>query len=209
VTDKDPYTAATMTSKAPSPSAPPPGVPSSGGAKYVVVALLLLVGIGGAVAWKMSQGPARPDVMYIDASAPPPPSGRNLDDDVPPPPPVEEAKDAGKTVAVQQGLANQCDAKKCGGSVGDDLNRALAFRGQQARKCYNNALAQDATLKGKVTITVRVGSNGQVCTSSVATNELNAQVGACAANAFRGANLPAPKGGCADVNVPLSFVPGQ
>jgi hypothetical protein len=122
---------------------------------------------------------------------------------------VEEPHDAGKTVVTQTGSANQCDVKKCGGSVGDDLSRALAFRGQQARRCYNAALAQDATLKGKVTIAVRVGTNGQVCSSSVATNELNAQVGSCAANAFRGANLPAPKGGCADVNVPLSFVPGQ
>ena len=199
-----------MTSKAPSPSAPPPGVPSSGGAKYVVVAVLLVAGIGGSIFWKMSQKPAQPDVLFIDAGAPPPPpSGRNIEDDIAPPPPVEEPKDAGKTVAVQQGAANQCDAKTCSGGVGDDLNRALAFRGQQARKCYNAALAQDSTLKGKMTISVRVGSNGQVCNASVAANELTPQVGACAANAFRGASLPAPRGGCADVAVPLSFISGQ
>jgi hypothetical protein len=28
----------------------------------------------------------------------------------------------------------------------------------------------------------------------------------CAANVFRNATYPAPRGGCVDVNVPLSFV---
>ena len=91
-----------------------------------------------------------------------------------------------------------------------DLEQALQFRVKQAHRCYDNALAQDATLKGKITVNVRVGSTGSVCNASVVSNEMGSpQVAACVAGYFRGANFPAPKGGCADVNIPINFVPRQ
>ncbi|MBX3259874.1 MAG: AgmX/PglI C-terminal domain-containing protein [Labilithrix sp.] len=199
-----------MASQAPPPSSPA-GVPSSGNGKYVAVAAVLLALIGGAVVWKTSQTPPTPPVVYVDAAPPPTFTGRNPDDDVPLPPPVEDAgEDAGKKVVVVQGSNNQCDAKKCSGVSSSELENALQFRVKQAHRCYDNALAQDPTLRGKVTVSVRIGANGQVCTAGIASNEMSSQqVAQCVSGYFRGANFPSPKGGCVDVNIPINFVPRQ
>jgi outer membrane biosynthesis protein TonB len=202
-----------MASKAPPPpsSRQPAGVPSSGGAKYAVAAVALLGLIGTAVAWKTCQKPPEPTILYVDAAPPPTFTGRNPDDDVPPPPPIEDAGPAsGKKAVVTQGSNYQCDAKKCSGSNSSELETALQFRVKQAHRCYDNALAQDPTLRGKVTVAVRVGSNGQVCSAGIAANEMSSQqVATCVSGYFRGANFPAPKGGCVDVNIPINFVPRQ
>ena len=118
---------------------------------------------------------------------------------------------AGKKVVVtQQGSNSQCDAKKCTGSSGSELETALQFRVRQAHRCYDNALAQDPTLRGKVTVAVRIGANGQVCSAGIASNEMSSQqVAQCVSGYFRGANFPSPKGGCVDVNIPINFVPRQ
>ncbi|MBX3208627.1 MAG: AgmX/PglI C-terminal domain-containing protein [Labilithrix sp.] len=199
-----------MASKAPPPSSPA-GVPSSGSGKYVVVAVVLLGLIGAVVAWKTSQSPPVPPVIYVDAAPPPTFTGRNPDDDVPLPPPVEDAgSDAGKKVVVTQVSNNQCDAKKCAGTSSSELETALQFRVKQAHRCYDSALAQDPTLRGKVTVAVRIGANGQVCTAGIASNEMSSQqVAQCVSNSFRNANFPSPKGGCVDVNIPINFVPRQ
>lgn len=202
-----------MAPKSPQSSLAPRGVPSGGGGgKFVVLAIILLMLIGGAVIWKMSQKPPPPTVIYVDAAPPPTVIGRNPDEDVPLPPPVEDAgPDAGKKVVVAStGSANMCDAKKCTGSTGSELETALQFRVKQSHRCYDNALAQDSTLRGKITVNVRIGATGQVCSAGVASNEMGSQtVAACVAGYFRGANFPAPKGGCADVNIPINFVPRQ
>ncbi len=194
----------------PPPSLAPTGVPPSGNGKYIAIALLLLLLVGGLAAWKLLQKPPEPPVVTIDAGPPPKPTGRNPDDDVPPPPPIEDAgPEAGKKVIIVQ-MGNQCDAKKCGGSNSEELNTALSFRAKQAHRCYDNALAQDPTLKGRISLAVRVGANGQVCSAGVASNDMgNAMVANCVVNYFRGQNLPAPKGGCVDANIPINFVPRQ
>jgi hypothetical protein len=199
-----------MASKAPPPSSPA-GVPSSGGGKYVVLAVVLLGLIGGAVFWKMSQKPPVAPVIYVDAAPPPTFVGRNPDDDVPPPPPVEDAGPVVEKKAIaSQGSNNQCDARKCTGVSSSELETALQFRVKQAHRCYDNALAQDPTLRGKVTVAVRIGTNGQVCSAGIASNEMGSQqVATCVSGYFRGASFPSPKGGCADVNIPINFVPRQ
>lgn len=177
-----------------------------------MLAVALLGAIGAAVAWKTCQQPPPPPVVYVDAAPPPIPSGRNPDDDVPLPPPVEDAgpEDAGKKTVVTQVSNNQCDAKKCVGSSSSELETALQFRVRQAHRCYDNALAQDPTLRGKVTVGVRIGANGQVCSAGIASNEMSSQqVAQCVSGYFRGANFPAPRGGCLDVNIPINFVPRQ
>ena len=101
--------------------------------------------------------------------------------------------------------------KKCGGSTSSEIETALSFRAKQAHRCYDNALAQDATLRGKVSIAVRIGSNGQACSAGVASNELSSapSVANCVVGYFRGQVFPSPKGGCVDVNIPINFVPRQ
>ena len=200
-----------MASKAPPPpSSNTPGVPSSGSGIYILVAVLLLGGIIAAIAWKTCQSPPPPPPPIADAAPPPTFSGRNPDDDVPLPPPVEDAgPDGGKKVIIVHSNSG-CDAKQCKGTSGSDLESALAFRVKQAHRCYDNALAQDPTLRGKVTVAVRVGANGQVCSAGTASNEMGTpQVASCVTGYFRGANFPAPKGGCVDVNIPINFVPRQ
>lgn len=199
-----------MASQAPPPSSPA-GVPPSGGGKYIVIAVLIVGGIGAAVGVKMCQEPEPPPIVYIDAAPPPTPTGRNLDDEVPlPPPTVEDAGvDAGKKVVVTQ-LSNQCDAKKCMGASSPELETALQARVRQAHRCYDTPLANDPTLRGKVTVAVRIGRNGQVCSAGIASNDMGSpQVAQCVTGYFRGASFPAPKGGCVDVDIPINFVPRQ
>src|SRR5690242_8532545 len=124
---------------APTPSRHPAGVPASGGTKYVIIGVALLLLMGGVIAWKMSQKPPEPVVLTVDAAAPPPPKvmGRNPDDDVPPPPPVEDASapDKGTKVASTGGQsAGMCNVPKCTGSAGSDLEQALAFRSKQSHR---------------------------------------------------------------------------
>jgi hypothetical protein len=202
-----------MASKAPPPSSlrPPAGVPSGNG-KFIVLAVLLLGVIGAVIAWKSCQKPPEPVVLVPPDSGVAPKPSQTIDDDIPPPPPVEDASaDAGKKPATVVFTGNQCDAKKCSGASTSDVETALSFRAKQAHRCYDNALAQDPTLRGKVSIAVRIGSNGQACSAGVASNELTSAPGvaSCVAGYFRGQNFPAPKGGCVDVNIPINFVPRQ
>ena len=200
-----------MASKPPPSTGAPAGVPPSGNGKFVVLAVLLLGAVGGLIAWRSCQKPPEPVTVNVPvADAAPPPPTRNPDDDIPLPPPVPDAgNDAGKKV-VATSFSNQCDAKKCTGSATSELTTALSFRAKQAHRCYDNALAQDSTLRGKVSIAVRVGANGSVCSAGVASNDMGTPVVAnCVANYFKSSPFPAPKGGCVDVNVPINFVPRQ
>lgn len=167
----------------------------------------------------MHRGPETPTVVVMDAGPPADAAvtalntGRNPEDDIPLPPPIP---DAGKpsTTATSGGTSPgsyQCDVRKCNGSTTSELETALSFRTKQAHRCYDTALSQDPTLKGKVTVGVRVGTNGQVCPGvSIVSNEMGSSaVGNCVVNYFRGQSFPAPRGGCADVQIPINFVPRQ
>ena len=191
-----------------SPSTPPPaGVPSGNG-KYIAVALLLLFLIGGVILWKKSQSDTPPPPPPPDASGAYVPPPRKIEDDIPLPPPVEDAgPDTGAKVSHTVGPQTYgCEVKKCGGQGAGDLEGMLAFRAKAAHKCYDQALAADSTLSGGVTIALRIGTNGLPCSSGVASNTTgNAAVGQCIANSMRNGAYPAPKGGCVDVNVPISL----
>lgn len=203
-----------MASKAPPPPSmrPAAGVPSGGNGKFILLAVLLVGVIVAVVAWKSCQKPDGPVIVYAEAGPPPGPT-KNPDEDIPPPPVVEEAGvDAGKK--PQNGVVftgTQCDVKKCTGSSTSDIETALAFRAKQSHRCYDNALANDPTLRGKMAIAVRIGANGTACSAGVASNELASApaVAACVVSNFRGQAFPAPRGGCVDVNIPINFVPRQ
>jgi hypothetical protein len=197
----------------PPSSLPPSGVPQSGGnAKYAIVAVLLLLGAGGLF---YMRGSSKPDVP----PAPPPVPSTSastaattnpLLDDIPPPPPPDITPEAGKpnVVYVPGAPGGGCDGKCSQSYASAELGQALQQRANQARRCYNAALAQDSSLKGHVSIAVRVGPGGNVCSASVASNDMgNPGVANCAANVFRNGSYPAPHGGCVDANIPLAFVP--
>ncbi len=198
-----------MASKPPSTIGSPAGVPPSGNTKYVVLAIVLLCGVGALIASRSCNTTEAPvtNVPVVDAG-PPPVATRNVDDEVPLPPAVEDAGPANKKKIVYVATGSQCDAKACTGQTTAEIERALAFRASRAQRCYNTALTNDPSLRGHVTIAVRVGANGTICSANVTSNEIaNPSVANCAAGQFRGQPIPAPKGGCLDVNVPINFVP--
>jgi hypothetical protein len=196
------------------PHNPPPsraaGVPpSSGNGKYIALALLLLGAVVAVIAYKLTHKTETPPVLTEIVDAGPPPKPTVNDDDIPLLTVEDAGHDAGKKI-VYVGIASQCDAKRCAGTTTSELEQTLAFRAKQAHRCYDNALTQDPTLKGKVSIAVRVGANGSVCSAAVASNDMGTPtVANCVAGYFRGGSFPTPKGGCADVNVPINFVPRQ
>jgi hypothetical protein len=191
---------------------PAQGVPSGGNGKFILLAVLLLGVIGAVIGWKTCQKPPDPVVLVPDAGPPPKPT-KNPDEDIPPPIAIEDASvDAGKKPTTNVAFTGtQCEVKKCSGAATSDIETALAFRAKQSHRCYDNALAQDPTLRGKISIAVRIGANGTACSAGVASNELasNPGVANCVVNNFRGQAFPSPKGGCVDVNIPINFVPRQ
>jgi hypothetical protein len=197
----------------PQNSLPPAGIPDKGNTKYALLALLMVAGIGGLFFWRSTQNKAAPAPLPSALTMPlPPVNTNNKLDDVPMPPPPDEVPDQPqqKTAVRYVGGAapTGCDGS-CKGTPSTELEEALTVRASQARRCYNQALAQDSTLKGHVTVAVRIGPTGNMCSSAVAANDMGSPLVAnCAANVFRNAQTyPAPHGGCVDAKVPLAFVP--
>jgi len=187
---------------------PPP--PKGGSGPIIIAAVLMLLLIGGLIVWKVtgsSDSTKTPTPVAVAPSAaavldePPPPPP-------PPPPPEESAKpdDKGPKKLGSTG-PNPC-SKECTGTASGALTSALAGRAGQSRSCYEKALSSNATLEGTLTIGVKVGPGGQVCSARVVADGLHDPgVSNCVVNRFMGATFPAPQGGCAEVNVPLRFMP--
>ena len=189
----------------------PAGVPDSGGnAKYAIVAVALLLAAGGIYAWRTMtnrQTQSAPPPMPSLAQSAPTPTNPALDD-IPPPPPPDNTPEAGGPRIIYVQANAGCDGTCSQKFATPELGQALQVRGMRARRCYEQALNSDSSLKGHVSIAVRISPSGNVCSAGVASSDLgNAQVAACAANMFRTGTYPAPRGGCVDATVPLSFVP--
>jgi hypothetical protein len=99
---------------------------------------------------------------------------------------------------------------KCPGRVGPALVDAIAKRAKQAHRCYDNALATDRTLRGKVTVRMMIGADGRVCeVNAESDNKAMGAVASCVAGFYRtgDAQFPPPDNGCAVVNAPINFIP--
>jgi TonB family protein len=189
------------------PSSRPP--PTSGGGIYVVVAVVMVVAIIGLVYWKLkgSDTPsagvtAPPSVTTADPMAEPPP----------PPPPIEEPTavvDAGPTRVATTNYS-PCGVAKCGGAINNALSSAVSARAGAARPCYERALRVNSALQGKLTVSVRVDPQGNVCSASITQDAVHSpEVSNCVTGMFRSAKFPPPTGGCMDVNIPLNFTPRE
>ncbi len=185
--------------------APPP---KGGSGAFIAAAIAMLLLMGGLIFWKLRgsdekpvasvQPPPPATTPQVFEQPPPPPP--------PPPPPEEDAgkKPTGRVVGVGGGGC----AGECKGTAGATLQSALAAKAGAARGCYERGLRQNATLQGKLVISVRVGPGGQVCSAGVASNALgDPGVASCVVGLFRSASFPAPEGGCVDTQVPMNFVP--
>ena len=185
--------------------------PVNNNGKYVLLILGFVAVLGAIFAFKNcgSQPPVQPQPI-ASASSSAAPSASLQADDIPLVPEIVDAA-APSATGKQTAAGNPCDVKVCNGSSTSELESALAFRAKQAHRCYDSALAQDSTLQGKIEIQLRVASNGTVCSADVASNTMSStSVASCVQNSFRSAgHFPAPKGGCVDAKVPISFVPSQ
>jgi hypothetical protein len=189
-----------------------PPTEGGGSGKYVAIVALLGVGLIGLIVWKQFGGDPAPVATApstTPSAIPPPPLPK--EDDIPPPPPVEDSGPETGPPKSTGGPSNwaSCDQKVCSGKPTGELESALAFRAKTGHRCYDEALAQDSTLKGSVKISVRVAANGNLCSANVAANDLgNPSVANCIANRFRQAgHFPAPSGGCLDLEVPIALMP--
>ncbi|HEY6080833.1 MAG TPA: AgmX/PglI C-terminal domain-containing protein [Polyangiaceae bacterium] len=187
---------------------PPPKSGSSG--PIIIAAVLMLLLIGGLIVWKVT-GSAEPPPKQDPAPVATADTAPALDN-VPPPPPPPPEEDAGagkpdeKKVVKATG-PNPC-SKECSGTATGALTSALSGRAAQSRSCYEKALSSNATLTGTLTVGVKVGPGGQVCSARVVADGLHDPgVSNCVVSRFLSATFPAPQGGCADVNVPLRFMP--
>ncbi|MGO9837642.1 MAG: AgmX/PglI C-terminal domain-containing protein [Polyangiaceae bacterium] len=189
----------------------PAGMPDSGNVKYAIAAIGFLVASGALFAWRScsrSEAVATvPPVPSLTASAPP--VNPKLDDIPLPPPPEDKPVPGTGPKVIYTTVAGGCDGKCSQQYSTPELGQALQVRAGQARRCYNQALSQDSTLKGHVSINVRIGPSGNVCSATVGANDMGSPaVANCAANVFRATSgYPAPRGGCVDANVPLNFKP--
>jgi outer membrane biosynthesis protein TonB len=191
----------------------PAGMPPSGNTKYVAIFAVLVVLTGALVAAKTCgggnapvAGPVKPASTF-DAA----PISHNEDTLPPPPIPDEPAPSASATATRATAAFDPCSVKTCTGESTSELETQIGFRAKAARRCYENALAQDAELKGHVSLKVKIGSNGAVCAATVASNDMGTDsVANCAAQTFRASrSFPPPKGNCVEATVPLNFVKGH
>jgi hypothetical protein len=189
----------------PESSMPPP--PKHGGGAFIGAVVVMLLLMGGLLYWKFGGKEAPPP-------PPPPPlkTAAAFDEAPPPPPPIEP--DAGKKVEEKKATKKVVASGPgpCGGTCKGDvpaaLRGALQASAGSARGCYERALRQNAMLQGKVVVSVRVGSNGAACGASLASDTLgDPSVSSCVLQKFKSGTFPAPIGGCAEVAVPISFIP--
>jgi hypothetical protein len=181
---------------------------------YIVIAIVLLLGIGGLVFYKLKSGSSDPPKQSVIAtgstSASSTPTNA-LIDEVPLPPPVIDAGPA-PTVVYTGGGGDPCTYSVCNGNVapGSDTEHGLQMLARQTRrKCYDPALGNDPTLQGHVKVHMKIASNGQICSASVASNDMSSSsVGDCAARMLLASGrVPPPKGGCVNLDFPLNYVP--
>jgi hypothetical protein len=167
----------------------------------------MLLLMGGLLWWNF-----RPKEEPKATLPPPPPTTPRTDEEAPPPPPPIEP-DAGKktdTPIKKKVVAtgNSGCAAACNGTPGAALQGALGSAAGSVRACYEKALLQNPMLQGKMTVAVKVGPTGSVCSANIERDSLgDTRVTGCVLNKFRGSNFPPPAGGCADVRVPISFTP--
>lgn len=190
-----------------------PPLPKSGGSgPLIIAAVLMLFLIGGLIIWKVTSSSEAPQPQPPVATTPSAPSPLLDEPPPPPPPPVAGNEDAGKPddkgqKKVTSAGGSPC-AKVCEGSASAALQSALSARAGQSRGCYEKALSSNATLEGTLTVGVKVGPNGQVCGARVVNDGLHDPgVSNCVVARFMSSTFPAPQGGCAEVNVPLRFMP--
>lgn len=191
-----------------------PPVPKSGGSgPFILAAIVMLLLMGGLIFWKLKSGGS--ETAKVDAPKPTATPEQPVLDEPPPPPPPPIAStdssakpDEGKPGSKKVGstvAGAACGV--CSGEPNPALPGALGGKAGQSRACYEKALSSNATLSGRMTVSLKISQQGTVCSAQVKSDMNNPLVENCVLQSFRSATFPAPKGGCVDASVPLYFKP--
>jgi len=194
-----------------SASTPPP--PTNGNGKYIALGILFLFGIVGLFVWKMVLDKPEQQVKAIPsgtASAPPANFNQAQVDEVPPPPPPEPDAGPVKKVSSTSTSMVGCEPKTCEGSVTSDprdgasvprqASAPLLRSGPHPRQYAPGESADQGPHRPerrRVRYEHRLERHGNVVGRAMRGRLLQAD-----------GHFPAPKGGCIDTVVPISFVPG-
>ena len=188
-----------------------PPIPKSGGSgPFVLAAIVMLLLMGGLIFWKLKG--SEPETAKVEA---PKPSATTdepvLNDPPPPPPPIASAEPSAKpddkTAPKKVGSAVAAACGVCDGEPNPSLAGALSAKAGQSRGCYEKALSHNSTLAGRMTVSLKINQQGQVCSAAVKSELGDPLVENCVMQNFRAATFPAPKNGCVDAAVPLNFKP--
>jgi hypothetical protein len=88
-----------------------------------------------------------------------------------------------------------------------DADRVIAGLRPRFKQCYQVGLNSDPNMSGKVTITAKVGPNGEVSSADISSNTgLSPGVASCIAGVIKRAQFNAPGGSGSTLNVPVTFV---
>jgi len=88
------------------------------------------------------------------------------------------------------------------------IRRVVRAHINEVRHCYNQGLAVDPNLKGRVVIEFLIGPVGVVTFVHVKENLVDATVGECVAQAVKRWAFPKPTGSSVQVTYPFVFEPG-
>ena len=88
-----------------------------------------------------------------------------------------------------------------------DADSVIAALRPRFRSCYERGLGEDPSMAGKVVISAKIRSNGEVASASSSSNVgLSTGVAECIAKAVRGAQFAAPGGAGSSLAIPVTFV---
>ncbi len=189
----------------------------SGNGVLIGLGVVVLLGTAGGILWwvsKRDNTPLPPTTVAATAStsatAAPEPTL-----DLPPLPTAEPdtGVDTGVDAAQQTGSRVAMGGGGCGGtcngSVPTELRNYISGRGAAAKLCYRAALESQEGLAGEISVSLRIGPDGSLCSASIVSDSVgNAQLASCVKQKMQ-ATYPAPKGGCVDQRVTISFKPQQ
>ena len=97
-----------------------------------------------------------------------------------------------------------------GPTLPPELVRAMVHRSsrQNLHRCYENAIAKNPTLAGRIRVAFTIGASGDVPSASIEPPGLDKELDACVVEQFLRLQFPAPPGGGrVQVMFPMEFRP--
>lgn len=129
-------------------------------------------------------------------------------------PPMDEGVDRAppppRSDGLRYGRVDLGSGDTLGGEGNVDAGRvASMIRGQLGgvRSCYERALRNNPTLRGRLEVRFTINPAGRVSSASPSGLSAAPEVGTCVANRIRGLVFPQPEGGSVDFSFPFTFTP--